>query len=267
MTKALAILLLISCLLAVSVDAKRARYSRRNTVDPPPLKFVRQVDTEVHVQVKQVKTDGSSSMTPDCVGYSTCNECIEAPECGWCATAAKCVLGTGNGPEYGVCSEWDFTSCSSGQTLSPAPSSPPSGECPLAPSGIFGGYSYAGFCWYFADNTIDACDVTCANVGGTNLAYEAEYAFNGSNLPISTDVTSVIYYDYDNPDDWTGPSTGYGGCHTLGWYCPTLCSSGPGVYFGKDLSNTLACGTFPGEQNYPGNWVTPICACAYSSSY
>lgn len=158
------------------------------------------------------------------------------------------------------------------------PSTPTPSPCPSGFSGIFGGYGYAGFCWYFsASPSGSTCDSVCAAVGGANLANNATNAFVGSGIPVATDVTSVIYKQFGNPGNWNGPSTSSAGsCNTLGsifiyvihntqshsppGWADHEGSSFDGLFFGKLLTGTLQCGTFPGDTN---SWnVTPVCPCS-----
>jgi len=53
--------------------------------------------------------------TTRCLQYTTCDQCILAPDCGWCTTG-KCVPGNSTGPYNGECPDWDWNSCNATTT-------------------------------------------------------------------------------------------------------------------------------------------------------
>jgi len=199
------------------------------------------------------------TLQEQCTLQSDCTSCIQDPHCGWCDRVQKCVPGNSTGPIFGHCKSWNFYTCAYGPSSSPT-YTPTGSNCPQSNvNQLLGGYNYAGFCWYFTTSFGNTCDTICANVNGQNLANSAVNAFQGANQPISTDVTSVIYSQYSNPGNWSGPTTLHGNCKTLGWtYIVDL------SFFGKDTSNSLQCGTFPGDNGHPQ--VSPVCPCFNSTS-
>ncbi len=75
----------------------------------------------------------ASSFAQTCRSFSSCNACLQDPECGWCNSAKVCVPGNLTGPSFGSCSDWDFYNCDH--------TAPPSSDWPC----FGGGNSRSGF--------------------------------------------------------------------------------------------------------------------------
>eukprot|EP01125_Pyxidicula_operculata_P022683 TRINITY_DN94_c0_g1_i2.p2 TRINITY_DN94_c0_g1~~TRINITY_DN94_c0_g1_i2.p2 ORF type:complete len:145 (+),score=21.50 TRINITY_DN94_c0_g1_i2:445-879(+) len=64
-----------------------------------------------------------------CTNYNSCHDCLQDPDCGWCAftqtNTGRCVLGNNYGPYSGTCNSWNktwyYNSCSSTPSYNPYP--------------------------------------------------------------------------------------------------------------------------------------------------
>jgi hypothetical protein len=113
------------------------------------------------------------------------------------------------------------------------------------------------FCWYLSAPST-SCDAVCADVGGTNLAIQAENERSddgcsaGAGGASDADV-STWFFNSGNPRGW-GRLGDYTGYHTLGY---GIVSS---VYFGKCSTGSVdTLGVYPGETNGTGHNV--VCPC------
>lgn len=138
---------------------------------------------------------------------------------------------------------------------------PKQGYCPPVKqtTAIGGPAALHNFCWYLSAART-TCDTVCGDVGGTNLAAQAEdewsddacYA-DADKGPSEADV-STWFFNHGNPAGWGVAFSAGSVFHTLGYGWPG------GGYYGKCSTGTNTnSGVYPGEANttYDLNVVCP----------
>jgi len=163
----------------------------------------------------------------------------------------KCAAGTNvNGGFYP--GETNSTAGGRHAVCSCCATAPP---CPAAQgSTIAGPHEQYGYCWYLSGPGVE-CDQACADLGGNNLAVQAESSWPDECGATSNYGIANWFYDNGNPGAWAGPesSSGY---HTLGYGLPGS------VYFGKCAAGTNVNGGFyPGETNGTAGSRNAVCVC------
>jgi hypothetical protein len=163
-------------------------------------------------------------------------------------------------PCLGVCE-----ACSQGKTGAPdgscapvVPNTDPDAECPgnvdcqvagvcgcppyTGNQSIAGPITVYGFCWYLSKQGA-ACDATCADLGGANLAVQAQNAWADACSAVTTQDVTTMFYNQGNAGGW-GNTTGATSYHTLGY------GYANSDRYGKCASgSTMGAGTFPTDTN------------------
>ena len=144
----------------------------------------------------------------------------------------------------------DGSSSSTGSTAEVCPDT-------MGTSIVGGPVDLYGFCWYLTAGG-DTCDLACAELGGTNLALEADASFDDTcQGPAPHDVTTW-FFENGNPAGWThtgGATVG----RTLGYGYTEV-----GTFYGKCSTGTIQVGTYPGEIQNGGaldDQRQPVCPC------
>ena len=110
-----------------------------------------------------------------------------------------------------------------------------------------------GFCWYLSQPH-GYCDATCAEVGGSNLAVQAENSWPDHCGAAEADDVSTWFYENGNPGGWVGVGGGTNG-HTLGYGYQNA------HYYGKcKVGGHDPIGTYPGTIN-DSNSRMVVCPC------
>lgn len=151
---------------------------------------------------------GGGSSSDPCAWYVLCEACTADGEndCGWCDSSRTCSQGTGDGPNVGRCTDWQWWDCGGGSSSGPDP-------CAIHTSGC-------GACTDDWDNLCGWCASTSSCMQGTaggpddgscaNWDWLASHCSSGDSCSSHEDCEDCIY----DPD---------GGC---GWCSTTGCMAG-----------------------------------------